>query len=210
MKHFTNLAEFISQLKVDSKIAIVEHKLINDKTDDTLYEGVITEVGQGYFFYKYKMPSAIINRSQLLNNAEIPWTGSHALLRKKESFCSIYQSNTYGKSSTILFKNCDTCYTFALHPDEPSCCPTCKGSGMNYTTISTLGEKEKQITINDCYDCKGKAVNKKEGKAIQKHIEELEALWCDCGEEDAYYVPDRRGQKHHWNCNICHKLKQMG
>jgi hypothetical protein len=36
MKHFTNLAEFISQLKVDSKIAIVEHKLINDTTDDTL------------------------------------------------------------------------------------------------------------------------------------------------------------------------------
>ncbi len=213
MKHFTNLSEFHNNLKVGNKISIIEHQLIGDneisKTDDTHYEGVITEVGEGYFNYRYKKPSAIIDMGQLYIT-ETPWTGSGSLIRRKQTFCSVYHSTTFGESSTILFKNSNSCYTFALHPDEPSCCPVCKGSGMNYTTISTFGEKEKQISIGVCYDCKGKSVNKKEGKAIQKHIEELEASWCNCGSEDAYYVPDRKGEKHHWNCGCCHKLKQVG
>ena len=210
MKQFTNLSEFHSQLKVDGKIVIIEHQLIGDETNDNEYEGTITEVGEGYFNYKYKKPSAIIDAGQLYIT-EIPWTGSHALLRKNELFCAVYHCNSFsGESSTILFKNSNSCYTFALHPDEPSCCPTCKGSGMKHTTISELGKSEKQISISSCYDCEGKPVNAEEGEAIQIHIEELEEMWCSCGGGDAYHVPDRPGVKHHWNCKRCHKLKQVG
>ena len=209
MKHFTNSIEFTQQLKLGAKIAIIEHKLIGDKTDDIRYDGTITDISDGYFSYRYSTGSAIITKTQWLQT-EINWTGSHALLRIKASFCSVYHCNSFRESSTILFSSAAGCNTFALHPDIPSCCPTCKGSGMSYTTISTLGEQEKQISISSCYDCRGASVNAEEGEAIQEHVEELEAMWCKCGNEDAYYVPDRAGVKHHWNCGCCHKLKQVG
>lgn len=209
MKQFTTLSEFKQQLKVGAKISIIKHQLVGDKTDDTQYEGVITEVEDNYFNFEYEIPSAIVKTSQWFQT-EIPWTGSHALLRNNQSFCAIYHSTMFGVSSTIVFKNTAGCYTFALHPDTPSCCPTCKGSGMRHTTIHTSNEKEIQISIGSCFDCKGETVNEEEGEAIQIHNEELEAMWCKCDEQDAYYVPDRRGVKHHWNCNSCHKLKQVG
>lgn len=210
MKNFTNLIDFKNQLKLGNKLAIVSHTILsNGERDDVLQEGIICEVADNYFTYEYSSSFAKIKRTQL-DQPETTWSGSSAHIKTDGSFCSIYHSNMLGESSTILYKSVDGCFTFAIHPDEPSCCPVCKGSGMNYTTISTFGEKEKQISIGVCYDCKGKSVNKKEGKAIQKHIEELEASWCNCGSEDSYYVPDRKGEKHHWNCGCCHKLKQVG
>lgn len=216
MKHFTNLTEFLQQLKVGNKISIIEHKLIteftkftNNTTDDLHHEGIITEVGDNYFSYKYETPNAVLTVTQWLET-ETPWTGSHSLIRKKEPFCAIYHSTMFGESSTIMFNSTNGCYTFALHPDTPSCCPTCKGSGMKYTTISTLGEKEKQISIGVCFDCKGESVNEEEGVEIEEKNERIKALFCECGHEDAYYVPDRNGVKHHWNCKACHKIKHFG
>jgi hypothetical protein len=41
-----------------------------------------------------------------------------------------------------------------------------------------------------------------------------EKLWCKCeGEHDSYYVPDnqdRRCSKHHYRCNHCKKITQIG
>jgi hypothetical protein len=209
MKHFTNSLEFILRLKVGAKIAIIHHDIINDKIDDTQYEGIINEISDEYFTYTYKTNSAVITKTQWIQT-EIEWKVSRAFLQNKVSFCSVYHCNSFGESSTILFNSASGCNTFALHPDAPSCCPTCKGTGMSYTTISTIGEKEKEISISYCYDCKGEAVDAEEGQAIQEHVEELKAMWCECDSEDAYYVPDRAGVKHHWNCGCCHKLKQVG
>jgi hypothetical protein len=211
MKHFTNLTEFLQQLKVGNKISIIEHKLTNNTTDDLHHEGIIAEIGDNYFCYEYKTPHAVLTKTQWLQT-ETTWAGSLSLIRKKEPFCAIYHSKTFGESSTIMFNSINGCYTYALHPDKPSCCPTCKGSGMTYTTITTFGEKEKQISIGVCFDCKGEVVDEEEGVAIQEHNDQLKAMWCNCNTpiENSYYVPDRPGVKHHWNCGCCHKLRQVG
>ena len=53
MKHFTNLTEFLQQLKVGNKISIIEHQLIGDTTDDLHHEGIITDIADNYFSYEY-------------------------------------------------------------------------------------------------------------------------------------------------------------
>ena len=34
--------------------------------------------------------------------------------------------------------------------------------------------------------------------------------WCECTDYDAHYVPDTPEMKHHWDCNHCGKLTQIG
>lgn len=52
-------------------------------------------------------------------------------------------------------------------------------------------------------------------EAAKVAIAEEEKYWCSCTEDHgAYYVPDDVPgaicEKHHWCCNKCHLLKQVG
>lgn len=210
MKKFTTLAEFKGQLKEGNKLAIVIHTIQpNGKSDDQRYEGIVCEVDDNFFTYEYNTNTAKIKTTQW-DQPEVKWSGSASLKKKDDRFCSVYHSNMFGQSSTIFFKGSAGCFTFAIHPDTPSHCPKCKGSGMSYTTIKELGEKEQQISIGTCFDCKGEAVNREEGKRIQKQNEAIDAMWCKCGHGDSYYVPDSKGMKHHWRCRKCKKITQIG
>jgi hypothetical protein len=211
MKQFTNLAEFKGQLKEGNKIEIISHTILtNGSTDDIRFTGVVLEVFDNGFSYQYNNGSADIKTTQW-DQTEITWSGSHALMKSDGSYCSVYHSELFGYSSTILFKGSTGCNTFAIHPDKPSCCPKCKGSGMNYTTISEWDKKEKQISISSCYDCKGLPVDEKEGKQIQVNIDAEAAMWCSCDNgHDSYYVDNTKRMKHHWRCKKCRKITQIG
>lgn len=212
MKHFKTLAEFIGQLKTGNKLAIVSHQILsNGKTDDTLYEGIVDEIADNYFTFEYNNGASQIKTTQWLQE-EIHWCGSAKLYTTNKSFCSVYNSNSgfFGQSSSILFKSAAGCTTFAIHPDTPSCCPKCKGSGMSYTTVSEWGKKEKEISIGSCYDCKGLPVDEFEGRQIEDKNAAIDAMWCKCGHGDCYYVPDTRGMKHHYRCRKCRKITQIG
>ena len=210
MKQFTTLAEFKGQLKKGNKLAIISHQILpNGKTDDTLYEGVVCEIFDNGFTYEYSTGQVNMKVTQW-DEKEVKWFGSASLKKSSDCYCASYNSNTFGESSTILFKSVNGCYTFAIHPDEPSCCPKCKGSGINYTTYSEIGKPEKQISISSCYDCEGKSVDKDLGEFIRRKNETIDAMWCKCSHGDSYYVPDTKKMKHHWRCSKCRKITQIG
>ena len=55
----------------------------------------------------------------------------------------------------------------------------------------------------------GSLESAKEAKA------EMDKLWCKCKDSNhgAYYVPDNQHpecDKHHWRCNSCKKIVQIG
>jgi hypothetical protein len=93
-------------------------------------------------------------------------------------------------------------------------CPTCKGSGKQTITVTYIGSDEASSTSEiNCVDCEGV------GKVDQETIEAIEYeknMWCKCGNPsgDATYHPDgERGaivHKHHWTCNDCNKVYQLG
>jgi len=51
---------------------------------------------------------------------------------------------------------------------------------------------------------------------INKMLEQTDGMWCECEEEemsDTYFVDDNvhpEIEKHHWRCNKCHKITQIG
>ena len=51
-------------------------------------------------------------------------------------------------------------------------------------------------------------------KLEKMHREFMEEFWCECKKEhDAYYVDDGVSKvcsKHHWCCNNCDKIIQVG
>lgn len=49
----------------------------------------------------------------------------------------------------------------------------------------------------------------------EEHIAMLKAdresvEWCECDHEGSHYVSDTPEMKHHWRCNHCNKVTQIG
>lgn len=91
-------------------------------------------------------------------------------------------------------------------------CTVCEGTGKQTITVETFGSPEKTHSYeSECLWCKGS------GKLNQKTKDELDYynnLWCECGEEHGSTFfkdgehPDMR--KHHYRCNDCKKVTQIG
>lgn len=49
-------------------------------------------------------------------------------------------------------------------------------------------------------------------KLLQEFKDEMESLdWCECKDSSgAYYVDDTKEMKHHWCCEDCNKIVQIG
>ena len=76
---------------------------------------------------------------------------------------------------------------------------------MNITVIELTQEEIDAVDI----EIYGSLENAKKEK------EKEEKLWCKCKDSShgAYYVPDgqnRQCHKHHWRCNHCKKIVQIG
>lgn len=85
-------------------------------------------------------------------------------------------------------------------------CPKCKSTGKLPIEVHEAG-KPSQITELECVYCDGKG---KMTDAELKRHNELEAMWCSCGNPSGDAYPYDYGNCHGWNCADCHKVIQTG
>jgi len=91
-------------------------------------------------------------------------------------------------------------------------CKVCKGTGKQTTTITTWGSDKVEKFESNCVWCNGT------GQMTEQQLGNYnydKNMWCKCKDKtDAYYVPDgvcRCGiGKHHYHCNKCKKVTQVG
>lgn len=90
--------------------------------------------------------------------------------------------------------------------EKPRTCPQCKGSGkINYTVDD--GDKVIKDTM-ECVTCHGK---KTLTTSEFKKFHAFQNMWCRCVKSPgSTYVPDTADMKHHWVCQKCGKVTQIG
>ncbi len=90
-------------------------------------------------------------------------------------------------------------------------CPTCEGKKTVPVTVHETGKPVKTVYLK-CLTCNGAGkIDEDEYNAQQ---EEEDAFWCKCEKDyGATYVGDGESRvcdKHHWRCNHCAKVVQVG
>jgi hypothetical protein len=85
-------------------------------------------------------------------------------------------------------------------------CPTCKGE--KFISISVVGQELKKAIKIPCFDCFGTGIVTE----VQRDgIERRNDLWCKCGAKSgSTFHPDAFSIKHHYTCNDCGKVVQIG
>ena len=90
-------------------------------------------------------------------------------------------------------------------------CPTCKGKKTQTIRAVewSVGGKKKLPPVDiNCMTCNGV------GTVTPKIIAQLKAeraMWCRCSNSsESHYIPDMGGMKHHYVCNDCGKITQIG
>ncbi len=95
-------------------------------------------------------------------------------------------------------------------------CPACNNGIITITgrSLTDEGWKDNPPIDITCITCDGTSTISEEYK---KRLGEEQDSWHDsdvCQEEDAHYVPDNTPgalvSKHHWVCNGCRKIVQVG
>lgn len=95
-------------------------------------------------------------------------------------------------------------------------CPTCNGSGEQTIIAKMLTKKgwhNEPPVIMSCIRCDGSG--KVDPIKIAKEEKASKDFWCECDNHDAgsTYVDDgvsSRCSKHHYVCNVCNKITQIG
>lgn len=88
-------------------------------------------------------------------------------------------------------------------------CKACNGKGTMTVTVRTLDEPDVKFEAK-CFGCSGT------GKMTKQQLENYNwenKLWCKCeNSPGSRYVPDNVGiiSKHHYLCNKCNKITQIG
>ena len=93
-------------------------------------------------------------------------------------------------------------------------CPTCHGTKVINTTVTTVGSKEPPEHYElECVVCDGKGWLTDEEKQAN---EDYENAWCKCGNEKGSYFTGDDGDcncgiyKHHYHCRLCDGVTQIG
>jgi hypothetical protein len=90
-------------------------------------------------------------------------------------------------------------------------CTVCDNGKITITIKETGKSDQKWIT--DCMECEGTGEITKEQAA---DIEREKNMWCKCGKSDdagvTYYNDGEHSElyKHHYRCNACGKVVQIG
>jgi Fe2+ or Zn2+ uptake regulation protein len=92
-------------------------------------------------------------------------------------------------------------------------CTVCNGTGKQTTTVTEFGSnKPPEKWEHDCVICDGTG---EMTPAMAKAVEYERNMWCKCtGKTNSRYIPDNtKGAavtKHHYVCNKCGKVTQIG
>lgn len=91
-------------------------------------------------------------------------------------------------------------------------CPQCKGAKKTICTFIAEDKTESQFETK-CYTCDGAGtVTPARAKSYQRELDS----WCRCGnksEQITYHDDNPRSRictKHHWTCDDCGKIVQVG
>lgn len=88
-------------------------------------------------------------------------------------------------------------------------CIKCDGSGKKSILLRTSsGDHRLEV---DCLYCDG--LGWVQRTVAEQHAMQAaaEAIWCRCPDSPgSNYVPDAPGSKHHWCCDDCGKVTQIG
>ena len=99
-------------------------------------------------------------------------------------------------------------------------CSTCKGSGK--TTIKVIHHGQNELNENcelNCIDCDGKGkVTAEQNEILEYRKWWYKHCWCKCDppSDHATYHDDGEGvdescpSKHHYHCDECGKITQVG
>lgn len=100
-----------------------------------------------------------------------------------------------------------------VEPQPKEKCPTCQGSGKQSLSVKTFGSKDSEPPmVIDCVLCHGKGVV---NKSQLRLLEQEKAMWCRCEKpsEGTTFHDDgecRQCRKHHYHCENCGKITQVG
>lgn len=89
-------------------------------------------------------------------------------------------------------------------------CPTCKGAKKQTISVFTYGVKEKGNSSFDmeCVTCQGQGNITEQ---IYQDFKRSQAMWCSCKvSSGSSFVDDSRAMKHHYVCDDCGKITQIG
>lgn len=79
---------------------------------------------------------------------------------------------------------------------------------MEITVASAQSERKMLLR---CIHCDGAGVVEASVEQQTAAREAALAIWCRCGgRTTSHYVPDAPGCKHHWVCDDCNKVTQIG
>lgn len=83
-------------------------------------------------------------------------------------------------------------------------CPTCKGTKKVTITVHEAGKVSKMDLT--CVVCHG------QGKVTKQAKKAMDDFWCKCGNPSGQsnFHDDSFGVKHHYTCNDCGKVTQVG
>lgn len=101
--------------------------------------------------------------------------------------------------------------------DDKIACPNCEGTGKAPIQVTNVqpGKPDSVATIRiTCMTCNGKGRINRTTKADQAAA--FRAFWCQCGNKSGnvtYHADDPRSKvckKHHYTCDECQKVVQVG
>lgn len=88
-------------------------------------------------------------------------------------------------------------------------CQACNGSGKMKVTVRSATDKT--VVDMPCLDCNGSGKSSLSPAKQREKKEAFKALWCRCAASSgSIYVPDTPTSKHHWVCQDCEKVTQIG
>lgn len=86
-------------------------------------------------------------------------------------------------------------------------CPVCKGAKKNTYAVHAEGvTKNVELSCGVCF-----GTGQLSDAGLQAH-KALQAMWCRCGNPsgNASFHDDTPTRKHHWTCDDCGKITQVG
>lgn len=90
-------------------------------------------------------------------------------------------------------------------------CQTCKNGKMTIR-VQNFGEAETSMEIG-CIDCDGAGeITETKATALAAMRKRIAEMWCKCGNPSTHctYHDDAPGSKHHWTCDDCGQVTQVG
>ena len=90
-------------------------------------------------------------------------------------------------------------------------CSTCAGTGKITIQVSEYPNPPKPCVL-DCIDCDGAGlITPEKGVALRRLRERMKTFWCKCSSPShTTFHDDTPDAKHHWTCDDCGKVTQVG